>query len=56
MEVDKPVVIASVFYFSIVEEHAKIFYWYSRKSIPNQVAANVPRTCVAAVSFYRHCM
>lgn len=45
-EVDKTVVIASVFYFSIVDKQAKIIcIGSSRRSIANQEAANVLNVC-----------
>lgn len=31
-------------------------YWYCKRSIPNQVSANMQEMYVAVVQFYRHCL
>lgn len=31
-------------------------YWYCKRSMPNQVAANMPEMYVAVVKSYRHCL
>lgn len=44
------VVIASVFYFSIVDKHAKIICTgTAKRSLPNQEAANVQEMCVCVL-------
>lgn len=57
MEVDETVVIASVFYFSIVDEHAKIICIGTARGlylIKRQ--QNMQEMYVAVVQFYRHCL
>lgn len=56
-EVDETVVIASVFYFSIVDKHAKIIcIGCSKRSRANLAAANMQKAWVVALQFYRHCL
>lgn len=53
MDAGETVVIASVFYFSIVDEHAKIICTgTAKRSIPNQETANMHDMRVAMVQFY----